>query len=658
MGAYRPDIDGLRAICIVSVVMFHAGFSDWSGGFVGVDIFFVISGFLITSLIVRQMQEGRFSLLRFYERRVRRLLAATIPVLVFTTLFAVAFYTSENLVTYCTSLLAFATYTANWFFLSETGYFGTAPEVSPLLHSWSLAIEEQFYLFFPALLLVLVRFPRAMLWCLAALAVLSFGYAQIEISRGLLDRAFFSSFSRFWELLAGALLAIAPWMIGRTEAIAFPMRLAGLVMVIAPVFLYGHATPFPGVAALLPVCGALFIIAASPAARDPAWRALSAAPIVYVGRISYSLYLWHWPIFGATRTLAFNPNDFHMALAIALSVALAALSYHWIEQPVRKRRILPGGRHMAGMLSATSTVVAVVAAAGWAQGGWPGRFAPNVEATMARATIRSNVPRACYERSAIIPDDRRFCTFGLHTNGGVDLLLWGDSHANAIASAFKRYAEVRGLSFAFAGRGDCPPLLDTWRSNDAVTQDCRKFNDAVRIFVHANKVAVVVLAARWSAMTDGNETLLDKQHWHASHGQTRVVFENGLKRTIDALEGSRVVILEQVPQHRAKVVNAYLVLNRLGGSIDTVAASLASHEKRQRFTTKVLDRITSVTDVLRIDPAEKLCSGERCIVQSDGRLLYFDHNHLNLDGSLFVYPLIETKLDQWLGNQGIRKAGD
>src|SRR5262249_2826160 len=155
---------------------------DWSGGFVGVDVFFVISGFLITSLIARQMTFGQFSLLGFYERRVRRLLAATIPVILVTTLFALTFYTTDILTTYCTSLIAFITYSSNWFFLNQVGYFNTPPEVNPLLHTWSLGVEEQFYLVFPTLLLLLLRFPRVLPWALAALAAVSFAYAQFEIS--------------------------------------------------------------------------------------------------------------------------------------------------------------------------------------------------------------------------------------------------------------------------------------------------------------------------------------------------------------------------------------------------------------------------------------------------------------------------------------------
>jgi peptidoglycan/LPS O-acetylase OafA/YrhL len=646
VGGYRPDIDGLRAICILAVVMFHAGFDDWSGGFVGVDIFFVISGFLITSLILRQMNEGQFSLLGFYERRVRRLLAATIPVLIFTTVFAFTFYTSDNLLTYCKSLLAFVTYTSNWFFLSETGYFGTPPEVSPLLHSWSLAIEEQFYLIFPALLLVLVRFPRATIWCLAGLALLSLGYSQLEISRGLPDRAFFSSLSRFWELLAGAALAVAPWIIDRTKAVALPLRLLGLAMVIAPVFLYGPATPFPGLAALLPCCGALLIIAASPDSRDPAWKVLTAPAVVYLGRISYSLYLWHWPIFGATRTLMFERNDFYMALAIALSVALAALSYHWIEQPVRTRRVFARGRHMAAMLASVSAAALAFVVAGWSSGGWPARFGPGVEEMAARAAMRFYLPPECYERDDTIRTERKFCTYGAPKQGPIDLLLWGDSHASAIFTAFSKYADDRDLSLAFAGRGGCQPLLDTWRLN----QLCREFNDSVRDYIRDNNVRLIVLVARWSEYADGRQPLRDEQHPQSDRATTRKVFERALSRTFDELKNRAVVVVEQVPQHKGKAPNAYLVFSRIGGSLDSIATDPVAHQKQQRFVTQALDRAVSSPNVVRIDPAKALCAHKRCLVQANGKLLYADHNHLNRDGSLFIYPFIQGELDRHLAS--------
>jgi peptidoglycan/LPS O-acetylase OafA/YrhL len=644
MTTYRPDIDGLRAICIVSVVMFHGKFKDWSGGFVGVDIFFVISGFLITSLIGRQMTLGQFSLLGFYERRVRRLLAATIPVIIVTTLFALTFYTTDILTTYCKSLIAFVAYSSNWFFLNQVGYFNTPPEVNPLLHTWSLGVEEQFYLVFPALLLLLLRFPRAGPWTLAALAAISFAYAQFEISRDLLDRAFFSSFSRFWELLAGALLAMAPALINKTARIAFPMRAVGLATIGASVFLYGPGTPFPGVAALLPVCGALLLIAASPDRRDPVWKLLTAEPVVYVGKISYSLYLWHWPLMGATRTLLPDSGELPSVLAIALSVGLAALTYRLIEKPIRERRTLARGRDMGVLLASTSAIALVIGSAGWAVGSWQERHDPSVDATYARAV-------ECFELQKDLRTDRKFCRFGNAAASKVDVVLWGDSHARSVFPAINKYAETRNLSLVFAGRSACPPLLGVRLSKGIdgphFNQDCPAFNNAVRTFIRENNVSTVVLAARWSMYANGTlGPLIDLQR-DSSKASADGVFQYAMERTLDAFDGQEIVIVEQAPDQKVRLPTAYVVRTRLGRSIDEISKDRAEHDQEQRLAVEAMDRVASRDNTLRIDPAPELCGSGKCVLEGNGKLLYFNTNHLSIDGSLFLYPLIERELDRF-----------
>ena len=649
MTSYRPDIDGLRAVCILSVVMFHAGFRDWSGGFVGVDIFFVISGFLITSLIARQVSLGQFTLLGFYERRVRRLLAASIPVAIFTTLFALAFYTSETLVTYCQSLIAFVFYGSNWFFLSQTGYFAAASETSPLLHTWSLGVEEQFYLVFPALLLVLLRRPRSAFWILAALAVSSLAYAQIEIARGFLDRAFYSSLSRFWELLAGALLALLPGLIERTVRIALPMRVAGLAMVAASVLLYRDETPFPGVAALLPVGGALLLVAASPDSRDPAWRLLTARPVVYLGRLSYSLYLWHWPILGAARTLSIERNDVHILLAVALSVVLAALSYHVVEQPVRARRKLARGRDMGLLLAATSAFGIAIGCAGWSAGGWPGRFSPEVVAAAARAVDPTGFPERCFE-SQTEAHTGPLCRFGDTAKPKVDMVLWGDSHSLSLLPAFRRYAEGRGLALAYAGRGGCPPLADTGRSrrgrNQFDARLCPDFNNAVRAFIRDHDVPVVVLAAWWSLYAnDLHGGLVSLKEAAVGNEAAGATFEAALGRTLAELQGRDVVIVEQVPVYKTNLPSAHVVLHRFGSSASAIGADPVRHRQQQRLAVAAVEKFASLGNMRRIDPASVLCGPNRCLVAAEGKLLYKDGNHLNFDGSMFVYPLIEHELD-------------
>jgi peptidoglycan/LPS O-acetylase OafA/YrhL len=647
MPTYRPDVDGLRAICIVSVLMFHGGFDDWTGGFIGVDVFFVISGFLITSLIGRQIACGEFSLLGFYERRIRRLLAATIPVVVFTTLFALVFFTSADLITYCKSLIAFIAYSSNWFFLNQTGYFETPAMTSPLLHTWSLAVEEQFYLVFPALLLALLRFPRAAIWILAGLMALSFAYAQFEISRGLLDRAFYSSPARFWELLAGALLAMVPAAIDRTARIALPMRVIGLTMVGVPVFVYGPTTPFPGVAALIPVCGALLIIAARPDSKDPAWRLLTASPMVYLGKISYSLYLWHWPVLGATRALSFDKSELYSGLAIALSVALAALSYHLVEQPIRARRKLARGRDMAALLAATSLVGFVFGASGWATGGWPTPAASRVEAAVDRAFKHKVVPEGCFEHET--PTERKFCTFGNTDSGKIDLLLWGDSHAVNLLAPVLKYAEARGLALALASRGACPPLFDV-RRNPATdyNKGCPGFNASVGAFIRDNDIPAAIMAARWSLYWTRSWSMMDGV---SSPAGPHDVLETAMQRTLEVLKDRAVMIVEQWPEAKYDVARAYLVLTRLGRPIDSLSFDLPAHMKRQRVVVRALDRAASFGNTLRINPAGVLCESGTCLVEADGKLLYRDSHHLTVDGSLLLYPLIERELDRLLADR-------
>jgi hypothetical protein len=397
------------------------------------------------------------------------------------------------------------------------------------------------------------------------------------------------------------------------------------------------------------VIGALLIIAAGPEPSDPIAWALSAAPAVYLGRISYSLYLWHWPVLGAMHTLSFSPNDLHATIALLISIALAALSYHYVEQPVRTRKRLPRGRDMAALLSATTLAAAAAGIFGWMSGGWPGRFGPEAERIAALAAKRPPDPDKCFDMGGTgLATPNTFCKIGVSPGAGIDLLLWGDSHAGSLIPLLKRYAETRGLSFAVAARGDCVPLFGVWRSKDGANRVCRKFNDEVAAFIRDNSVKAVVIAARWSVYTGGIQWLIDDQHPTSDKQMTKVVFKEALERTLAALEGRRLAIVEQVPQSIAEVPSAYLVLTRLGRPISSVGARRETHEKQMRFTAEALTHLEKKYGYLRIDPAKTLCKAEQCIVETNGKLLYFDDDHLNLEGSMLLYPLFEAELDRWL----------
>ncbi len=335
MNAYRPEIDGLRALAIVPVVLFHAGFATFSGGYVGVDVFFVISGYLITSIILTERADGTFSFRRFYLRRARRILPALFTVALTVIPFAFYLLPPPALQDFFQSLRYVATFTANTHFYKTTGYFDTFADLKPLLHTWSLAVEEQFYLIFPLLLIAGLRLGhRLPLIGLVALSVASFGTAEWALRH---DPAagFFLLPARFWELGIGALAALYVSRNGAPRGRAVP-ALAGLILIGGSVFLLSATTPFPGFYALPPTVGTLLLILF--ATTDTViGRLLALRALVAIGLVSYSLYLWHQPILALGRA-QFGP-DLGTPLvfaAITISVLLAVGTAWWIENPVRR----------------------------------------------------------------------------------------------------------------------------------------------------------------------------------------------------------------------------------------------------------------------------------------------------------------------------------
>ena len=354
---YRPEIDGLRAIAVAMVVLFHAGFSVFGGGFVGVDVFFVISGFLITSIVVEDLQAERFSLLRFYERRARRILPALFFVMASCVPFAYSLLSPDDLKDFAQSLAAISLFSSNILFWGESGYFDTQAELKPLLHTWSLALEEQFYVVFPLLLLAGWRLGRKFLLTLIGGIALASLMTSVGEVRNYPSAAFYLLPSRGWQLLVGAM---ASFIAERWQAAAGHRRSSqfvgeslggiGLAMILCPVFQFDAQTPFPGLNALLPTVGtALVLLCATD--RTRVGRMLGCAPLVGLGLISYSVYLWHQPLFAFTKhaLLAELPAGLAIVLCVA-AVLLGYLSWRYIEQPFRNRNLV--GRGVVFALSA------------------------------------------------------------------------------------------------------------------------------------------------------------------------------------------------------------------------------------------------------------------------------------------------------------------
>lgn len=380
---YRREIDGLRAIAVVSVILFHAGFQAFSGGYVGVDVFFVISGFLITSIILSERKSGKFSLVNFYERRARRILPALFFVMFACLPFAWLWLLPADMESFSQSMVAITAFISNIFFWSERGYFGTAVDLKPLLHTWSLGIEEQYYFIFPLLLIFLLKRRQGFAYItLAAIGVVSL-LSSVWLTRVHVDSAFYLLPTRFWELLMGSFVALVRFNGGGTKTVANTpdwrseaLGALGLALIIGPVFFFSKNTLFPGYAVLLPTVGTALIIHYS-GRESLTGRLLGNRPLVGIGLISYSAYLWHQPLFAFARHQngGNEPDSLVFAALIFATLALSYLSWRYIENPFRNKALYSRKRIFA--LSLVFLVFfAAIGIIGWKSGGLLYRYSP------------------------------------------------------------------------------------------------------------------------------------------------------------------------------------------------------------------------------------------------------------------------------------------
>jgi len=490
---YRPDIDGLRAIAVLLVVAYHIGIRGVSGGFIGVDIFFVISGFLISGILLREQATGTFSILRFYERRVRRILPALIAVLIFTFIAGYFALLPNEMKELGQSILAATFSAANIYFWRNSGYFQAPALSKPLLHTWSLAVEEQFYVVFPILLLLLHRFAlRRIKLVILLLAVGSFMASAVEVY-GRPGSTFYLLPTRAWELLLGTILALDIVPCPRSKLSRNATALTGLALILIAAFVFTSQTSFPGSAALLPCLGAALVIASGVTGTSAVGRLLSTPPFVFIGLISYSLYLWHWPLLLINKFEYFH--QIHLSdpwLFLAMLVA-ATLSWRFIEQPFRSGALkLPRKQ----LFAAAGVSVAITSAlSAWAilSGGIPGRFSPDLLALAHYSEggwTESQWTGQCFAYAAfpsIAPQCLEPASERPH------FLLFGDSHAAhlsyGLTTAFPE------IEFSQAAASNCKPLLTSRNSPDAF---CRQIVSAVfDRFLPSHPVQGVILSALW-----------------------------------------------------------------------------------------------------------------------------------------------------------------
>ena len=648
MAAYRSDIDGLRALAVLPVVAFHGDVAGFSGGFTGVDIFFVISGYLLTDILLRELEKGTFALTTFYVRRARRILPA-VTVVVLACLVA-GFYlmAPDQFSQTAQAAQSVATISANMFFAQIKADYWEQSSLAnqPLLHTWSLAVEEQFYFGLPLILWLLhrtgmgrrgdaVRARRILLSSLALVAAGSLVYAQWLLKARPGD-AFYLVLPRAWEFLTGSLLTIG---LHRQRMIVSPLLrdsagFLGLSLIVISIVSLKESAPFPGIAALLPCLGAALVIGSGCVGQGPVQMMLSLPPLVWIGKVSYSLYLWHWPVLTYINSAGWYAQGLpHMPLIsqFFLMLVLAWMSWLFIEQPFRhsavpivaKRRLLIIS---AASLAAIWTCGAV--ADDIARTGWPLRQnTPDLLVQIALdKTATPGLRCEGSENLVKILHDGGGCLLGKVSDPPIFALV-GDSHARMYTEAIEALVSEHVKSVFIMARSSCIPGLDI---APPTRPECRELTQASIDYLVHSKIRKVVLAGYWIDIARDDKFSQD--------------LAEGLEKTVSKLvaAGKKVVLLKDIPElshDNAAYLGAIRSL-RSGGAM-VYGPSLLDHEKNQERASNFLEKIAQKYNAHVIDPAKYLCIDGICIIANQNRSLYRDKHHLTDYAAAKKYKILE-----------------
>ena len=641
---YRPDIDGLRAVAILLVVLFHAFPKALRGGFVGVDVFFVISGFLISTIISRSLQKNRFNFFEFYGNRIRRIFPALIVVLLSGVALGWLALLPDELSQLGKHMAGGAGFVQNYVLWSEAGYFDTRSELKPLMHLWSLAIEEQFYLFYPFCMWLVWQSRISLPLVLLGLFLVSF----ILNTRGVGGDpvgTFFLPQTRFWELLAGGLLAWltsldrrnASWFSGlcrgHVPAVNNLVSVGGITLIVLACFVLNKGRQFPGWWALMPVSGSVLLILSGP----KAWVnrvVLSNRLMIGIGLISYPLYLWHWPILSFARILGSEePTSWVRAMLVIMSFFLAWLTWRLVERPIRY------GLKSGGQIMVLCGLVLCLGIFGYwidSQQGLYQRF--NNSEYKAFSWIKGGNNRAFCQA---IFQDREYPESCLLSEGSLpEIALLGDSHSGHLYPGLVN----EGLDVINLGRGACMPLYDLGFGREGSECPLGYMNKAIDFAVEDDRVKLIALAARYAAAVEGGEYDVrkpDRSGAVALFSQAQAgnseVFREALHKTLRKLvsSGKKIVLILDVPELG---FNPKSCLRPLSVSKQQPCAiSVAAFEKRSRqYRNIVMSVVQDYPSVSIFDMPSLFCDASYCWAEKDGKMLYRDDDHLSLDGSSFV----------------------
>lgn len=628
---YRGEVDGLRAVAVLPVILFHAGFGLFSGGYVGVDVFFVISGYLITSILIAELQAGTYTLTGFYERRARRILPALFVVLLATLPFAWLWLAPAEMLKFCNSLIGVSLFASNIVFWRESGYFDTTAELKPLLHTWSLAVEEQYYVFFPLLLMAAWRLGRrAIVQILGVLLVLSLLAAEWLLKRDATG-AYYLLPTRGWELLIGALAALVlsaragpdGALAPRAGWIGEGASVLGLVAIGVSVFVFDSRTPFPGVAALLPTVGtALVILFATP--QTVVGRVLGNRFAVGIGLLSYSAYLWHQPLLAFARIRSVGaPGPAWMATLALASLGLAYLGWRFVERPFRQRRTVP--RRAIFVLSGVFLLFFIaVGYGGRVTGGYESARLSERQIALRASALPSPKRDACHtlDEPGYRPPAEGCTYFG-------DKVTWaalGDSHVVELAYALAESLKPSGIGIKHLSFSGCGPAMGR---TDLDTR-CRQWSDAALDYLLATPaIDTVVVEYRMGLHLFGEHDLAYPALPDTVGEAERLRMWRSYVNLVSRLKaaGKRVVLVLQAPELRKGIGDLVLI----DGGERIVGVRRDWWDRRQAFVRAHLAELPA--GVIVMDPTPLFCDADNCYAARDGKADYFDDDHLSVHGA-------------------------
>lgn len=630
---FRSDINGLRAWAVVSVVLYHFGVPCVQGGFVGVDVFFVISGFLMSGIILKGMEAGRFSVWRFYWARARRIVPALVVLCVAVLCLGWFLLMSSEYQTLGRHARDSLFFTSNLQYLSESGYFDSDSHEKWLLHTWSLSVEWQFYLLFPLFLLLIGRIfsaPRAIAAAVLMLLVASFVWCLV-LTCNQPAAAFFKLESRAWEMLAGAALFVCPLSLGTQTQRRIASRL-GLVLILASVVLFTPESLWPGWGALLPVAGAVLVLLA----RDESSIWTGSGLAQWLGDRSYSIYLWHWPVFVLLAYFGIDDQYLWMLLGISVSLVLGHFSYLLVEVPSRNF-LSRKSADFRGFLWLSFVAVTVMVASQHVRKTGVVERLPEAVRKVDSARLDVN------PRREECQDARASCTYG---GDHLELIIVGDSHADTIVTAvMDSLDEPAGL--LYKGESGCLVMAGARRIREH--KDCERLNRWVleelpetlpgKPVLLVNALSGYALGSGDSYENVGRPSVYFQQEHLLSSAEFREEFRQGYIDTACRIaQTHRLYVMRPLPEMPGHVPNVVGRAMLRGDSIK-IHQTLQDYRKRNDFVWSLQDEAAEKCGVTILDPLPYLCGDDRCVGANDGVLYYSDTDHLTQSGNRRLIPL-------------------